>query len=89
MTGKATQPVHSLHPFETSPLLGTRQQTQSWGQLVRELDRDENVDLDNEYTAESSLENVRNPPEESVQSARQREFLIKPFRFMPLTLYSW
>lgn len=80
--------MHSLHPFETSPLLGTRQQTQGWGQLVRELDQDDNVDLD-EYTAESSLENVRSPPENPEQSARQREFSIKAFQlhaFDPLLL---
>lgn len=77
MTGKASPPAHSLHPFESSPLLGTRQQTQSWGQLVRELDQDDGVDLNNGNTAESSLENVRSPPEESAQLPRQRE-LMKP-----------
>jgi hypothetical protein len=75
MTGKANLSVPSAHPFETSPLLGTRQQTKSWGQLVRDLEQEDNVDLDSQVTAGSSLEDVRNLPEGPVQSAVQRESL--------------
>lgn len=86
MTGKANLPVPSAHPFETSPLLGTRQQTKSWGQLVNELNQEENVDLDSQVTAGSSTEDVRTSPEDSAQAARQREFMYFPFRISGFTI---
>lgn len=41
--------ANRLHPFESSPLLGTRPPTKSWGQLVQSLDNDaENLDGNSE-----------------------------------------
>jgi hypothetical protein len=53
MTGKGANTTLPQHPFESSPLLGTRQQTQSWGHLVRELEQEDRVDLDNGNDVES------------------------------------
>lgn len=53
MAGKGVHSTLPQHPFESSPLLGTRQQTQSWGHLVRELEQEDRVDLDNGHDVES------------------------------------
>ena len=53
MTGKTANSSLGQHPFESSPLLGTRQQTQSWGHLVRELEQESRVDLDGGCDMES------------------------------------
>ncbi|GHJ83886.1 hypothetical protein NliqN6_0288 [Naganishia liquefaciens] len=58
MTGKTANPSLSQHPFESSPLLGTRQQTQSLGHLARELEQENRMVLDGRRDMDSLSESA-------------------------------
>lgn len=81
-TGKALDARLSQHPFESSPLLGTRQQTQSWGHLVRELEQEDRVDLDHGRDVESlsdTAEDVSAEPSLPLPKTRELKYFTDPF----------